>query len=51
VEQAVAPQPTVWSPWSGATVSRVNFSLDMLAYGEPMVEFNQTGQGSGRLCL
>lgn len=26
-------------------------ALDILAYGEPMVEFNQTGQGDGRLFL
>ena len=25
--------------------------MDILAYGEPMVEFNQTGQGEGRLYL
>jgi 2-dehydro-3-deoxygluconokinase len=25
--------------------------MDILAYGEPMVEFNQTGQGDGRLYL
>ena len=25
--------------------------LDILAYGEPMVEFNQTGEGGGRLYL
>jgi 2-dehydro-3-deoxygluconokinase len=25
--------------------------LDILAYGEPMVEFNQTGEGNGRLYL
>ena len=25
--------------------------VDILAYGEPMVEFNQTGQGDGRLYL
>jgi hypothetical protein len=23
-------------------------SIDILAYGEPMVEFNQTGQGDAR---
>ena len=26
-------------------------ALDILAYGEPMVEFNQTGEGDGRLYL
>jgi len=26
-------------------------AIDILAYGEPMVEFNQTGQGDGRLYL
>jgi 2-dehydro-3-deoxygluconokinase len=26
-------------------------AVDILAYGEPMVEFNQTGQGDGRLFL
>jgi len=26
-------------------------ALDILAYGEPMVEFNQTGEGGGRLYL
>ncbi len=26
-------------------------ALDILAYGEPMVEFNQTGEGAGRLYL
>src|SRR5688572_10803420 len=25
--------------------------LDILAYGEPMIEFNQTGDGDGRLYL
>jgi 2-dehydro-3-deoxygluconokinase len=27
------------------------FTADILAFGEPMVEFNQTGQGAGRLYL
>src|SRR4030095_13484968 len=26
-------------------------ALDILAYGEPMVEFNQTGEGDGRVYL
>ena len=26
-------------------------AVDILAYGEPMVEFNQTGEGGGRLYL
>ena len=36
---------------SSTAASDVDTPLDILAYGEPMVEFNQTGEGGGRLYL
>jgi 2-dehydro-3-deoxygluconokinase len=41
-----APEPSPASPPAGAGTR-----LDIVAYGEPMVEFNQTGEGGGRLYL
>ena len=32
-------------------MAAAQFTPDILAFGEPMVEFNQTGQGAGRLYL
>ncbi len=36
---------------SATGASDIEPALDILAYGEPMVEFNQTGEGAGRLYL
>ncbi|MCE9658931.1 MAG: sugar kinase [Burkholderiales bacterium] len=36
---------------SATGAGEIEPALDILAYGEPMVEFNQTGEGGGRLYL
>jgi len=51
VPTGAPPSGCAPQPFQGGLQAGADAGFDIVAYGEPMVEFNQTGEGGGRLYL